>query len=56
MKTENAILMQQARETLRDKWGLAIGTFFVYLLITGVLQSIPVLGTIGSLDVYKRQA
>ena len=49
MKTENAILMQQARETLRDKWGLAIGTFFVYLLITGVLQSIPVLGTIGSL-------
>ena len=49
MKTENAILMQQARETLRDKWGLAVGTFFVYLLITGVLQSIPVLGTIGSL-------
>lgn len=33
--TENAVLMSRARESLRGKWGLAIGTLFVYMLIMG---------------------
>ena len=32
---ENVILMRMAKESLRDKWGLAVGTFFVYALILG---------------------
>jgi len=46
MGTENVILMQMARESLRGKWGLAIGTCFVYLLIVSALQVIPVAGPI----------
>jgi uncharacterized membrane protein len=38
MKTENVDLMRQAREALKGKWGLAIGTFVVYFLIISVLQ------------------
>lgn len=38
MKTENVVLMQMARESLKGKWGLAIGTFVVYMLIAVVLQ------------------
>jgi len=34
MATDNQILMKAARESLKDKWGLAIGTFLIYLLIT----------------------
>jgi len=34
METENVILMRMARESLSDKWGLAIGTFIIYSLIT----------------------
>lgn len=49
MKTENVILMQMARESLKGKWGLAIGTFVVYLLISVVLQIIPIVGLIASL-------
>lgn len=49
MKTENVELMQMAKESLRGKWGLAIGTFVVYILIVGVLQAIPVVGAIASL-------
>ncbi len=32
---ENVALMRMAKESLRDKWGLAVGTFFVYSLIVG---------------------
>lgn len=32
---ENVALMRMAKESLRDKWGLAIGTFLVYALIVG---------------------
>ncbi|MDB9732513.1 DUF975 family protein [Polaribacter sp.] len=39
MKTENLLLMQMARESLKDKWGLAIGTFVVYMLIIGTIQT-----------------
>ncbi len=32
MKTENTDLMRMAREALTGKWGLAVGTFVVYIL------------------------
>lgn len=35
---ENVVLMRMAKESLRDKWGLAIGTFFVYGLMMGGFQ------------------
>jgi uncharacterized membrane protein len=49
MKTENAVLMQMARESLKGKWGLAIGTFVIYILISIVLQIIPIFGPIAGL-------
>jgi uncharacterized membrane protein len=39
MKTENVVLMKAARESLSGKWGLAIGTFVVYILIIGAIQA-----------------
>ncbi|MFB1039526.1 MAG: DUF975 family protein [Polaribacter sp.] len=39
MKTENLVLMQMARKSLKDKWGLAIGTFVVYMIIIGAIQT-----------------
>ena len=39
MKTENLVLMQMARKSLKEKWGLAIGTFVVYMLIIGAIQA-----------------
>ncbi len=38
MKTENVVLMQMARESLKGKWGLAVGTFFVYMLMVATIQ------------------
>jgi uncharacterized membrane protein len=49
MKTENKELMRQAREALTGKWGLAIGTFVVYILILFAVQVIPVIGPIAGL-------
>jgi len=49
MGTENSVLMKQARETLSGKWGLAVGTFFVYFLIVSAIQVIPIAGPIISL-------
>lgn len=50
MKTENVVLMKMARESLKDKWGLAIGTFVVYFLIVGAVVTpfslIPFVGLI----------
>jgi len=51
MKTENVVLMLMARESLKGKWGLAIGTLVVYMLIVVVLQIIPIVGPIASLIV-----
>lgn len=34
MATENSILRQMAGKSLEGKWGLAIGTFLIYSLIT----------------------
>jgi len=42
--TENKVLMQRAREALKGKWGLALGTYLVYMLISGVISSIPKAG------------
>lgn len=37
---ENLVLMQQARESLKGNWALAIGTFVVYGLITSAVGSL----------------
>ena len=49
MKTENVVLMQMARESLKGKWGLAIGPLVVYIIISVALQIIPYVGPIASL-------
>lgn len=35
----NALLMKQARETLKGKWGLAVGGYFIYFLISILVSS-----------------
>lgn len=42
--TENKVLMQRAREALKGKWGLAVGTYLVYTLISVIISSIPKTG------------
>jgi uncharacterized membrane protein len=49
METKNADLMKMARESLKGKWGLAIGTFVVYMLIIGAVQFVPIIGPISLL-------
>ena len=49
LKTENKVLMYQAREALKGKWGLAIGATIVYMLIFISIQLIPYAGQIISL-------
>ena len=44
--TANSELMSQAKESLSGNWGIAIGTFIVYAILTSVLQFIPFLGPI----------
>ena len=44
MKTENSMIMKQARDALKGKWGLTIGTFVVYFLISMAVGSIPKVG------------
>ena len=39
MVTSNKDLMTQAREALSGRWGLAVGTFFVYMLIMVALNN-----------------
>lgn len=43
LKTPNAELMTQARESLKGKWGLAIGAFLVVVVVSCV-QFIPKVG------------
>lgn len=38
MNTSNSALMDMAERSLKSRWGLAIGTFLVYLFITGGMQ------------------
>lgn len=42
--TPNKILMTQARDSLRGKWGLAIGVFFLFMLVLFILLHIPHVG------------
>jgi uncharacterized membrane protein len=49
METENVVLMQMAKESLKGKWGLAIGTAVVFMLLAGGPQIIPIAGSIASL-------
>jgi uncharacterized membrane protein len=48
-QTENYILMQQARDCLNGRWGLSIGVTLLYLLLSMVSSSIPMIGGIASL-------
>lgn len=41
MITKNVDLMRMARKSLKGKWGLAVGTFFVFMLILSVVSIIP---------------
>ncbi len=49
MKTEYIVLMAQAKESLKGKWGLTVGTFFVYMLIIMIVGQIPKVGWVISL-------
>lgn len=49
MVKSNKDLMTQARESLSGRWGLAVGTFFVYMLIMCVLNSTNYSASLGSL-------
>ena len=46
MVKENRELMAEARASLSGNWGLAVGTFLVYIIIVGTLQVIPVVGSV----------
>lgn len=46
--TANSVLTAQARESLRGKWGLAMGGFVVYFLASNVVSIIPFAGLIVS--------
>ena len=49
MKTENFVLRGMARESLKGKWGLAIGGYVLFMIISMVVNFIPVVGSIASL-------
>ena len=39
MMKENKELMAEARASLSGNWGLAVGTFLVYIIIVGVTST-----------------
>jgi len=45
----NSELRQEALDTLKGNWGPAIGTYLVFMIITVVMQKIPVVGGLASL-------
>lgn len=49
MKTDNVTLMHMAQRSLRGKWGLAIGTFVVYTLLTSAFGTTPQTGILSLL-------
>lgn len=49
MNKENAILMKMARESLEDRWALAVGVCFLNVIITIAVQLIPLVGILISL-------
>ncbi|MBN1995930.1 DUF975 family protein [candidate division KSB1 bacterium] len=48
-QTENAVLTQRARESLKDQWGMAVGTVVVYYLVFFGISLVPFLGSIASI-------
>lgn len=46
MNTDNVTLMRAARESLKGQWGLAIGTFLIYVLLTSLPGSVESRGSI----------
>ena len=44
--TENRVLMARAREALKGKWCLAVGSCLVFLLIVVLVQRVPHIGKI----------
>jgi uncharacterized membrane protein len=45
----NSQLMNQARESLSGRWGIAIGGYLIYNIIIGITQNIPIIGFAGVL-------
>jgi uncharacterized membrane protein len=43
MKTENSILMRQAREALDGRWGFATGSYLLYILISGCIPPLSLI-------------
>jgi uncharacterized membrane protein len=46
MVKENSVIMAMARDSLRGRWGLAVGAFVVYAIAIVVIQIIPILGIV----------
>lgn len=46
MKTENKTLMRGALDTLKGKWGIAVGATFVYMLTSIIVSSLPKIGSL----------
>jgi uncharacterized membrane protein len=46
---DNVELMALARAHLRGNWDIMAGTFLIYLVITGILSVVPVLGLLAGL-------
>lgn len=44
MKASNSVLINQAKESLKGKWGLAFGGYVIYYLISTLTSSIPKVG------------
>lgn len=42
--TANKTLMNQARESLKGKWGLAVGTTVLFGLMAVIVQAVPIIG------------
>ena len=51
MKTSNSILISQAKESLKGKWGLAIGGYLLFYLITTGIGMVPKIGFVAVLIV-----
>ncbi len=45
MQTTNKVLIRQAKESLKGKWGFVVGSFLIYYLITTLISFIPKVGT-----------
>ncbi len=48
-QTENAVLMEKARASLKEQWGLAVGTVLVYYLVSVGVSVVPILGTVAGI-------